>query len=301
MADNIHRPLARSFHTAHRLNLQQVATRSKGSPVSIGNSSSEDRPSVGRALKQARIDAALSVDALSTTTRIRVPIVQAIEQDDYSLCGGDVYARGHVRSLARVVGLDADDLVAQYDDEHGGRPRPTSAAPLFEAERVRPEPRRPNWTAAMAAAIVAVVGFVGFTLFTGGDNGEKAVTADASPSVSSDTGGITKGPKPSESAQEPDPTESPIAVAPGSRVTVKVVATGGSSWVSAEDRTGRRLHEGLLEKGDSETFMDDEQVSLVLGNGGAVELYVNGKKVERSTGDGQVERLTYTKGDPEQG
>ncbi|MCK1798776.1 DUF4115 domain-containing protein [Streptomyces sp. XM4193] len=274
--------------------------------MSIGNSSAEDRPSVGRALKKARVDAGLSVDEVSATTRVRAPIVYAIEEDDYSRCGGDVYSRGHVRSLARAAGLStetADELVAQYDAEHGGRPEPTSAAPLFDAERVKPESRRPNWTAAMVAAIVAVVGFVGFTLFSGGEEGGKSASPQASPSITGNSGGTTKGPEPSEPADdaEPDPTESPIAAAPEDRVTVKVVATEGSSWVSVEDRTGRRLHEGLLEDGQSETFMDKDQISLVLGNGGAIELFVNGKKVERTTGPGQVERLTYTKGDPEQG
>ena len=139
--------------------------------MSIGNSPEDDRPSIGRTLQQARIDAGLTVDNISTTTRVRTPIVHAIEADDFSRCGGDVYARGHIRTLARAVGLDSAELVERYDEEHGGRPEPTAAAPLFEAERIRPEPRRPNWTAAMVAAIVAIVGFVGFTLFGGGSAG----------------------------------------------------------------------------------------------------------------------------------
>lgn len=267
--------------------------------MSIGNSSEEDRPSVGRALKQARIDAGLSVEDVSARTRVRVPIVVAIEQDDFSRCGGDVYARGHVRAYARTVDLDSDEMVARYDAEHGGRPEPTPAAPLFDAERVKPEPRRPNWTAAMVAAIVAVVGFVGFTLFSGGaDNGSVNAEASASPTEEN-----TKKPSPSptEGKAEPDPTDSAIAVAPADRVTVKLVANGGSSWISAEDHTGALMHEGVLNDGESETFTDKEQISLVLGNGGAVELYVNGKKVDRSSENGQVERLQYTKGDPEQG
>lgn len=270
--------------------------------MSIGNSSAEDRPSVGRALKQARIDAGLSVEDVSARTRVRAPIVAAIEQDDFSRCGGDVYARGHVRVYARTVDLDGAELVARYDAEHGGRPEPTPAAPLFDAERVKPEPRRPNWTAAMVAAIVAVVGFVGFTLFSGGgEDGSVSAKASASPTEES-----TKKPSPSateatEGSEKPDPTDSAIAVAPADRVTVKLVANGGSSWVSAEDHTGALMHEGVLNDGESETFTDKEQISLVLGNGGAVELYVNGKKVDRSSENGQVERLQYTKGDPEQG
>ncbi len=54
-------------------------------------------------------------------------------------------------------------------------------------------------------------------------------------------------------------------------------------------------------EGESKTFQDDERVDLVLGNAGAIELYVNGKKVADKFESGQVERLTYTKGDPQAG
>ncbi|MBB1252574.1 helix-turn-helix domain-containing protein [Streptomyces alkaliterrae] len=273
--------------------------------MSIGNSPEDGRPSVGRALKLARIDAGLTVDQVSSATRVRVPIVQAIEQDDFSRCGGDVYARGHVRALARAVGLDAGSLVAQYDADHGGRPEPTSAAPLFEAERIRPEARRPNWTAAMVAAIVAVIGFVGFTMFGGGGDARTTAESGASAEATSGAEKDTKDPKKTEPARtkepKPEPSDSAIAAAPANRVTVRLVATGGSSWISAEDHTGRLMHEGVLRDGDTRTFTDKEEISLVLGNGGAVELYVNGKKVDRSSAIGQVERLSYTKGDPEQG
>ncbi|GAA2448012.1 helix-turn-helix domain-containing protein [Streptomyces macrosporus] len=268
--------------------------------MSIGNSPSEDRPSVGQAIQKARIDARLTADEVSATTRIRVPIVHAIEQDDFSRCGGDVYARGHVRTLAKAVGLDPDELVAQYDAEHGGRPAPTPAAALFEAERIRPEPSRPNWTAAMVAAIVAVVGFVGFTLFSGDDEPARTPVAQED---ASDTAERPDPAKPADPKPEPEPSESDsaIAAAPADKVTVKLVAEDGSSWISAEDHNGRLLHEGVLKDGDSRTFTDDKRIDLVLGNAGAVTLFVNGKEVDKVGEVGQVQRVSYTKGDPEQG
>lgn len=272
--------------------------------MSIGNAPEapdEDRPSVGRALQKARIDARLTVEEVSTSTRVRVPIVHAIEDDDFARCGGDVYARGHVRTLARAIGLDADALVAQYDEEHGGRPEPTPAATLFEAERIRPEPRRPNWTAAMVAAIVAVVGFVGFTLFTGDDGGSQAPVAQE-PAKKPD-GKKPEG-KPEQnqpSKPEPEPSDSAIAGVPADKVTVRMEADGGNSWISAEDQSGKLLFEGVLEEGDTKTFTDEEQIDLVLGNAGAVKLWVNGKEVDRLGEVGMVERVTYTRGDPEQG
>ncbi|ORT55064.1 helix-turn-helix domain-containing protein [Streptomyces sp. CB03238] len=264
-----------------------------------GDAPEDDRPSIGRALRQARIDAGLTVEEVSTSTRVRIPIVHAIEEDDFSRCGGDVYARGHIRTLARAVGLDSAALVEQYDAEHGGRPSPTPAAPLFEAERIRPERRRPNWTAAMVAAIVAVIGFVGFTLFNGEGGGSRSNNVAEGPAPAQKA--TTKPKPPKAVAPPPAPSESAIAAVPKDKVTVKLTAKDDKSWISAKARDGKLLFDGLLLKGDSKTFQDDERLDLILGNAGAIELFVNGKKVEDEFEDGQVERLSYEKGDPQVG
>ncbi|WP_128374969.1 helix-turn-helix domain-containing protein [Streptomyces cavernae] len=261
-----------------------------------------DRPSIGRALREARIAAGLTVDDVSTATRVRIAIVQAIEQDNFAACGGDVYARGHIRTLARAVHLDPASLLEQFAEEHGGRPAPTPAAPLFEAERIRPERRGPNWTAAMVAAIVVVVGFVGFTLFNGDDSGKRSTTQVAEGSKPSVGKSATPKSSPSKSEDpKPEVSDSAIAAAPGDKVTVQVSAADGRSWISAKDHNGRSLFDGTLNQGDSKTFQDKEQIDLVLGNAGAIQLYVNGKKIEDEFQPGQVERLSYTKGDPEVG
>ncbi|MFF9061681.1 helix-turn-helix domain-containing protein [Streptomyces sp. NPDC014882] len=276
--------------------------------MSIGNSPEDERPfedvsepahpSIGRAIQQARIAVGLTVDDVSTATRVRIAIVHAIEADDFAPCGGDVYARGHIRTLARAVRLDPAPLIEQYDAAHGGRPAPTPAAPMFEAERIRPERRGPNWTAAMVAAIVAVVGFVGFTAFKGGD-GTTDVADGTAPTSSAPATPTPKTEKPVD--EKPEPSDSAIAAAPQDKVTVQVTATDGKSWISAKDHNGRLLFDGLLKQGESQTFQDSEKVNLVLGDAGAIQLYVNGKKIDDDFKPGAVERLTYTKGDPQAG
>jgi cytoskeletal protein RodZ len=273
-----------------------------------GNSPEDERPfdehreeglSVGRSLRQARIEAGLTVDDVSNATRVRIAIVQAIEQDNFAPCGGDVYARGHIRTLARAVHIDPAPLLARYDAEHGGRPAPTPAAPMFEAERIRPERRGPNWTAAMVAAIVAVIGFVGFTVVkgSGGSDSKSSVAEGSTPTASTSTTSAT--PKISKPADpKPEPTDSAIAAAPQDKVTVQVSAPDGRSWISAKDHNGRLLFDGLLKQGESKTFQDKTKIDLVLGDAGAIKLYVNGKKIDDQFQPGQVERLTYTKGDP---
>ncbi|KOV58276.1 membrane protein [Streptomyces sp. MMG1121] len=250
-------------------------------------------------MQQARIAAGLTVDDVSSATRVRIAIVHAIEADDFASCGGDVYARGHIRTLAKVVHLDPAPLITQFDEEHGGRPAPTPAAPLFEAERIRPERRAPNWTAAMVAAIVVVIGFVGFTALKGGGtgSGSKAQVAEGATSSASKSASPTpKKDKPA--APTGEPSDSAIAAAPQDKVTVQVSAPNGRSWISAKDHNGRMLFDGLLSKGASKTFQDSSKINLILGDAGAIELYVNGKKIDDNFQPGTVERLTYTKGDP---
>lgn len=75
--------------------------------------------SIGGALAAARSEANLTVDQVSERTRIRRTIIRAIEQDDYSPCGGDYYVRGHIRAIARVVGTDPVPLIEEYDAAHG--------------------------------------------------------------------------------------------------------------------------------------------------------------------------------------
>src|SRR2546423_10177606 len=113
---------------------------------------------IGEILATARVEAGLTIEDVSRETRIRGGLIQAIENDNFAPCGGDVYARGHVRSIASVVGVDAGPLIAEYDRLHGGEPQPVeNPTPTFDPQvAVQAERRSPNWTAAMAVALVAI-------------------------------------------------------------------------------------------------------------------------------------------------
>jgi transcriptional regulator with XRE-family HTH domain len=74
--------------------------------------------SIGEELAQARGHAGLTVAQVSQRTRIRQTIIRRIESGDYSVCGGDFYARGHIRSIAKVVGADPVPLIHEYDTAH---------------------------------------------------------------------------------------------------------------------------------------------------------------------------------------
>ena len=81
-----------------------------------------DDPVIGPELAAARTRLGLSVDQLAERTRIRPHVIESIEVDDFEPCGGDFYARGHLRTLARVLGVDVAPLLASYDERYAARP-----------------------------------------------------------------------------------------------------------------------------------------------------------------------------------
>ena len=115
--------------------------------------------SIGETLAEARETAGLTVEEVATATRIRRLLVVGIEHDDFTACGGDFYARGHIRTLARTVGLDARPLLVEFDARRTATV-PRRASDVFESETAaRPERRGPNWSAAMTVALMVVVVF----------------------------------------------------------------------------------------------------------------------------------------------
>ncbi len=124
--------------------------------------------SIGEVLAGARDQAGLSIAQVSEQTRIRQGIIQGIEADDYGVCGGDFYARGHIRSIAHAVGTDPEPLIEEYDHDFSDT-GPISATGIEElVARSRP-PQRPRLNPAVliAAAVVVVLGVGGYLLATG--------------------------------------------------------------------------------------------------------------------------------------
>ena len=89
-------------------------------------------PVIGPELAAARTRLGLTVDQLAERTRIRPHVIESIEVDDFAPCGGDFYARGHLRTLARVLGIDVTPLLTTYDDRYADAP--INPRRVFEAE-----------------------------------------------------------------------------------------------------------------------------------------------------------------------
>ena len=82
---------------------------------------------LGAYLKQVREQLNFDVKTVSILTQIKPKYLESLEQGAWDDLPTDVYLRGFVKSLARVYNLPEDDLIEQYEKEHGFTPkaRPT--------------------------------------------------------------------------------------------------------------------------------------------------------------------------------
>jgi cytoskeletal protein RodZ len=82
---------------------------------------------------------------------IRTKLIHDIEDDDFRSCGAPVYARGHVRAIARTVGIDPSSVLdempyesdlVEASPEAGGSPEATPAPEPWLSRVLRPWGRR---------------------------------------------------------------------------------------------------------------------------------------------------------------
>jgi cytoskeletal protein RodZ len=225
--------------------------------------------SIGDALAAARREAGLTITQVSQRTCIRETIVRGIERGDYSACGGDFYARGHIRSIARAVGLDPDELVREYDATQAA-PQPISAADVFQpfTPVKLKERRRPNWSIVLLAGIIAVVGIAGFRLL-GSHGNSPGARQTASTQMDH------------HAHKKPKVTTAPVAHTTPAHVRITLVAQPGAvTWYELTSSSGQMIAEGYVGGADPArlTKTEPDTVTLQLGNPGGATLYLNGAK-----------------------
>ncbi len=241
--------------------------------------------SIGDALAEARQQAGLTIPQVSQRTRIRETIIRGIEHGDFSACGGDFYARGHIRSIAKVVGIDPEGLIHEYDATHGA-PGGIRAADVFEpATPIKLRERRSlNWSLAMVVVLALVLGYGVY----------RAVTAVGSSHPNASAGGASH-PSTAPSSHAPTPAPSATHAAVRHHVVIRLTAIE-DCWVEFTTPTGRYLSQAYVTGGSTRTWTFRHTVTMQIGNPGGILLTVNGKNLGRPGSPGQPLTLSFGPG-----
>jgi cytoskeletal protein RodZ len=243
---------------------------------------------LGEFLQKAREDAGFSVDELAHIVNLRPGLIRSMESNDFLPCGGDTYARGHIRNISQIVGSNAKELLAMYDAEHSVDSRSIHSQLVDNnAAAIRSENRKLSWKVLVGASLSIVV-LIGVAQF--------AISAiDSEPAV---TSMVTEEVEPSQT-----PTPSPIASTPtdapttvrstmASELTLLIAATRGNSNIDVVIG-GVSVYKGPLFQGESKSFVGENSISIYLGNAGDLDLTLNGEKLAPLGDRNQEIRKTF--------
>jgi cytoskeletal protein RodZ len=232
-------------------------------------------------LAQARETAGLTVEQISALTNIRVAVIKDLENNSVDICGGIAYARGHIRTIAKVlnqktpksISFDADLIVAEIEAAQieDGRKIIERLAENNVADKPKEKKRMKFRTLASISAAVLSIGFVAQVAINNVSN------------IDVDTSQITTTRKSFQNEAASTPAG----------VNLVVTGISGKSWIGLTNANGEQVFNGQISSGQVATFTDPQLIKAVIGNAGAVKLNLNGSDLGVAGAEGEVVRLDF--------
>jgi cytoskeletal protein RodZ len=246
----------------------------------------------GSELRDRRESAGLSIEQLASLTSIRMGLISEMESNNFKHCGGDTYARGHLKNIAMRLGLEPNHFVEMYNAEHSMDQR--AIHDLLVENNVSSIPREEktlSWKipALISLAVLVIIGSVQIVM----SNQSSEVVAPVVKESASAEPTETETPAPIESAT-PTPTAAPTETVEDAAgpVTLTLSALRGNSFVNVVV-DGKSVLKGSIFQGDEKTFKGESSISLYLSNPAGVDVTHNGKLLAPLGGQNQEVRRTF--------
>lgn len=257
--------------------------------------------SVGTALRKAREKRGVSLPQASRDLCLKEDVLRALESRQYGALPKVPYCFGFIRTYARYLALEPEEMVRRFKGEIGDMPQPSKLKP--------PQPirasRLPGRAAATFSVLLAAAAYGGWYFYMQ-DSAEiyvPATTADAAhpmapvPLVADaqkpgETDTAQKDPN-SEAAEPGKSGATTSATPPTAPAKSKIVIRAtGTCWVYIHDQKGKVVFHKTMHKGDEYTA-PEQRAGLVmeLGNPAALQIVVDGRTLKPIAGAGQARRV----------
>ena len=222
----------------------------------------------GERLKRERELREVSLTEIATATRIAPKFLEALENEQWNKLPGGVFGHGFVRSIARYLGLNEEDLLSEYDLARGEAAAPAVAKP---EDRI---PSPPKWIPA-AAVLLLVAVLVG--LFIGGRYAWRTYSAWRGARKSTAVVGVPATAQ-SRTLVSNSFSNAPEAAAQKSAVLGLSVAASAATRVRVV-ADGTAVYDAELPSGQNLRFSANERFDVSAADSSAVLLELNGQAV----------------------
>lgn len=224
---------------------------------------------LGRTIRDAREATGLSIQALSDSTNIRITLLAEMESNNFAHCGGDTYARGHLRNIAVRIGIDPKILIDLYDDQHAiASKRIQDSLAENNVLNVTRQEKSLSWKIPALASVVILILIAVVQIVIS----NQGISPSARPPASS---------KPSPSA----PVEN-------TGVTLEIAATRGNSYIDIIV-DGIHVEKGSIFQGESKSYKGLTAISIYFSNPAGLDVTVDGKLLPPLGGQNEEVRRTF--------
>lgn len=239
----------------------------------------------GAHLKQARESRGISLRQIAMATKISTVALESLERGDLRKLPGGIFSRAFVRAYAIEVGLDPDEVVAEFLKAQGieaSKAKEEESVQYISADdRAFLEQQRRAAIALRVAIAVVVVLIVAAVAWW-------QMTRTAAPEV-------TPTPEPPVAATTPPPAAPvPIATTADADAPVRIELTATDNcWVQVTV-DGTLQPARVLAPGERERVDAQREVVLQVGSAGAITWTVNGEPGRALGRPGEVRSVTVT-------
>ena len=290
-------------------------------------------PSFGEKLKLEREKRTITLEQISSSTKIGTRMLQALEEDKFNQLPGGIFNKGFVRAYARCLGLDEDQTVADYLEASGDAPPvSTEIVALDDEERDNQEnlsrleastggtARQLPW-GWFAAVLLVVAIALSFWSHRRREHQRPSVpstaTAPATQSPAAPPSGASGKNKNTDIAKgaASATSASPTTGSPAGRSATSAVsktsqdltpatpaAAPGEFTVVIQAREeswisitadGRTVSSELLSAGGERAVHGRKEIMVKAGNAGGVDFRFNGQKLDIGGESGEVKTVSF--------
>jgi cytoskeleton protein RodZ len=268
----------------------------------------------GEGLKRERELRGVTLDEISAATRIATRFLRAIESEEWDQLPGGVFNRGFVRAVARFLGLDEENTVAEYTLAVGDR----QSVPVWTGSPPVVTPKR-NWPAWIVAAILVLALLAGAWFGTQRFLARRAAKRMAQAAAVSGVSSPEATSAPQRTASEPaappyngtsaptdqDPTSgAPAAAAVSGSATapnspenqpleLKIEASKKTKVTVVADR--EVVFDRTIKAGENHSFSATDHFQVSAKDAGALRLELNGKAMAPIGPPGHAGKVTLTR------
>lgn len=219
--------------------------------------------SAGVRLKKIRLEKGLSLEEMQKRTKIHLNILKAIEEDNL-INFSPVYIKGFLKIYCKLLGVNAHEYIpdykepqdiARYIPDAPARPNPLLLLSSLKLLSLKAMHRiKPKIIFIIVLILVFVMGL--FNL-----------------------GKIISSKRASGSPKKNLPAVGSSQNSPAVVKIIRLDINAKENCFLQVKSDGRVIFQNILRKGRSESWQAENKIELSLGNAGAVELEVNGKRM----------------------